>query len=111
VAWAVAPAFAGFLTDDVSPAVPLVARAALKIAYDLALWRAFRHVRPPEEGGSAPRWGSPALGSAGRAEGDARASPATAPISSERNCGFLLDNVEAWMKAKAAGLPWERAGG
>ena len=54
-AWAVAPAFAGFLTEDVSPAVPLVAGAALKIAYDLALWRAFRHVRPPEEGGSAPR--------------------------------------------------------
>lgn len=26
----------------------------------------------------------------------------------ERNCGFLLDNVEAWMKAKAAGLPWEQ---
>jgi MFS family permease len=54
-AWAVAPAFAGFLTEDVSPAVPLVAGAALKIAYDLALWRAFRHVRPPEEGGSGPR--------------------------------------------------------
>jgi hypothetical protein len=54
-AWAVAPAFAGFLTEDVSPAVPLVAGAALKIAYDLALWRAFRHVRPPEESGPLPR--------------------------------------------------------
>jgi predicted MFS family arabinose efflux permease len=54
-AWAVAPAFAGFLTEDVSPALPLVAGAALKIAYDLALWRAFRHVRPPEEGGPLPR--------------------------------------------------------
>ena len=25
----------------------------------------------------------------------------------ERNCGFLLDTVEAWMEARAAGLPWE----
>jgi hypothetical protein len=50
-AWAVAPAFAGLLTLGVSPAVPLVAGAALKIAYDIALWRAFRHIRPPEEGG------------------------------------------------------------
>jgi prophage regulatory protein len=25
----------------------------------------------------------------------------------ERNCGFVLDNVEAWMKSRAAGLPWE----
>ena len=24
----------------------------------------------------------------------------------ERNCGFVLDNVEAWMKARAAGIPW-----
>lgn len=30
-------------------AVPLVVGAALKIAYDLLLWRAFRHVKPPEE--------------------------------------------------------------
>jgi prophage regulatory protein len=27
----------------------------------------------------------------------------------ERNCGFLLDTVEAWMKARAAGLAWEPA--
>jgi len=25
----------------------------------------------------------------------------------ERNCGFLLDTVEAWMEARAAGLAWE----
>jgi MFS family permease len=48
-AWAVAPVFAGFLMKDVSPALPLVAGAGLKIAYDLALWRAFRHIHPPEE--------------------------------------------------------------
>ena len=29
----------------------------------------------------------------------------------ERNCGFLLDNVETWMKARAAGLPWEPGSG
>jgi MFS family permease len=48
-AWAIAPAFAGQLTAEVSLIVPLLAGAALKICYDLALWRAFRHVRPPEE--------------------------------------------------------------
>jgi hypothetical protein len=35
--------------QGVSLAVPLLAGAGLKIAYDLLLWRAFRHVRPPEE--------------------------------------------------------------
>jgi prophage regulatory protein len=25
----------------------------------------------------------------------------------ERNCGFVLDTVEAWMKARAAGLVWK----
>ena len=48
-AWAVAPGFAGLLMAGVSPALPLVVGAGLKIAYDVALWRAFRHVRPPEE--------------------------------------------------------------
>ena len=48
-AWAVAPAFAGALMQGVSLAVPLLVGAGLKIAYDALLWRAFRHVRPPEE--------------------------------------------------------------
>lgn len=48
-AWAVAPVFAGALMQGVSLAVPLLAGAGLKIAYDLLLWRAFRHVRPPED--------------------------------------------------------------
>ena len=48
-AWAVAPAFAGTLMQTVSIATPLVAGAALKLVYDLLLWRAFRRVRPPEE--------------------------------------------------------------
>jgi prophage regulatory protein len=28
----------------------------------------------------------------------------------ERNCGFLLETVEAWMKTRAAGLAWEPGG-
>jgi MFS family permease len=48
-AWAVAPWVAGLLMDDVSLAAPLVAGAALKLAYDFALYRAFRGIRPPEE--------------------------------------------------------------
>ncbi len=48
-AWAVAPAFGGWLMQGTSLAVPLFLGAAMKIAYDLLLWRAFRHHRPPEE--------------------------------------------------------------
>ena len=48
-AWAVAPAFAGFLMEGTSLVLPLLIGAAMKIAYDLLLWRAFRHLRPPEE--------------------------------------------------------------
>jgi MFS family permease len=48
-AWAVAPAFAGLMMRDLALMIPLVIGAAMKIAYDLLLWRAFRHVHPPEE--------------------------------------------------------------
>jgi len=48
-AWAVAPAFAGFLMNGDSMVLPLVIGAGMKIAYDLMLYRAFRAVRPPEE--------------------------------------------------------------
>jgi predicted MFS family arabinose efflux permease len=48
-AWAVAPWIGGLLMDDVSLAAPLVVGAALKIVYDIALYRAFRGIRPPEE--------------------------------------------------------------
>jgi MFS family permease len=47
--WAVAPAMAGALMQGVTPSGPLYIAAAMKIAYDLLLYRAFRHVRPPEE--------------------------------------------------------------
>ena len=52
-AWAVAPAFAGILMEDVSLMLPLVIGAGMKIGYDLLLWRAFRSLKPPEEMGSA----------------------------------------------------------
>jgi MFS family permease len=48
-AWAVAPAFAGALMLGDSLYLPLVVGAAMKIAYDLLLWRAFRRLKPPEE--------------------------------------------------------------
>ena len=47
--WAIAPAFAGALMSGVSLAVPLYIGAGMKIAYDLALWYAFRKLPPPEE--------------------------------------------------------------
>jgi hypothetical protein len=49
VAWAVAPAIAGSLMRTVSFSAPLLIGPGLKIAYDLLLYRAFRHVKPPEE--------------------------------------------------------------
>ena len=47
--WAIAPAFAGMLMAGQSLALPIIVGAAMKISYDLLLWRAFRAVRPPEE--------------------------------------------------------------
>jgi MFS family permease len=49
VAWAVGPSFAGVVMQHVALAGPLVIGGALKIVYDVLLFRAFRHVRPPEE--------------------------------------------------------------
>lgn len=49
VAWAVGPSFAGVVMQHVALAGPLVIGGALKIVYDLLLYRAFRNVRPPEE--------------------------------------------------------------
>ena len=49
VAWAIGPSFAGAIMQHVALAGPLVIGGVLKIGYDLLLYRAFRHVRPPEE--------------------------------------------------------------
>lgn len=44
--WAVAPLIAGPMMDGVSLGLPLAAGAAMKIGYDLLLWRSFRRVTP-----------------------------------------------------------------
>jgi MFS family permease len=48
-AWAIAPAFAGVMMEDVSLMFPLVIGASMKIGYDFLLWHAFRNIKPPEE--------------------------------------------------------------
>ena len=48
-AWSVAPTVAGALMRGPSMTYPLYLGAAMKIAYDLALYAAFRRHRPPEE--------------------------------------------------------------
>jgi MFS family permease len=53
---AISPLFAGFLFGvRRSSTYRFFIAGALKIAYDLLLYRAFRAVRPPEEGTTAPR--------------------------------------------------------
>ena len=58
-AWSVAPSFAGALIQGgASMATPLVIGSLMKVGYDLALWSAFRRLKPPEErrpaGGRTP---------------------------------------------------------
>jgi MFS family permease len=48
-AWAIAPTFAGLLMTQSSLVLPLIVGAAMKLLYDVLLWRAFRRIRPPEE--------------------------------------------------------------
>ena len=47
--WALAPVLAGALMQFAGLGAPLVFAAVTKIGYDLALWREFRKVKPPEE--------------------------------------------------------------
>lgn len=47
--WAVSSSVAGVLMQRIAFSFPLLLGGSLKIVYDLLLWRAFRHVRPPEE--------------------------------------------------------------
>ena len=54
VAWAVGPSIAGVVMQHVALAGPIVIGGVLKIVYDLILYRAFRHVRPPEEATPTP---------------------------------------------------------
>jgi MFS family permease len=48
-AWAVASSVSGFVMQRLAFSAPLVIGGALKIVYDLLLYRNFRHLRPPEE--------------------------------------------------------------
>jgi MFS family permease len=48
-AWAAASAVAGVFMQKVAFAGPLLLGGGLKIVYDGLLWRAFRHLTPPEE--------------------------------------------------------------
>ena len=49
IAYAAAPIGAGLAMTDVALASPLFFGAAIKIAYDFALYFSFRRIRPPEE--------------------------------------------------------------
>jgi MFS family permease len=49
VGWAVGPLVGGFAMQHLALAAPLLIGGTLKILYDLALYRSFRHLRPPEE--------------------------------------------------------------
>jgi MFS family permease len=52
VGWAVGPMIAGAVMQDVGSSTPLFIGGSLKIAYDVLLYRQFRHVRAPEEAGT-----------------------------------------------------------
>jgi MFS family permease len=47
--WAVGSAVSGLLMQNVTFSAPLFAGGSIKIAYDLLLYRKFRHIKPPEE--------------------------------------------------------------
>ena len=49
LASSISPAIAGFMLAGAFSALPLVICGCLKIGYDLALLRMFRHTKPPEE--------------------------------------------------------------
>jgi hypothetical protein len=48
-AWPVSSLAGGVLMARASLVAPLVIGAAMKLLYDVLLYRAFRRVRPPEE--------------------------------------------------------------
>jgi MFS family permease len=54
VAWAIAPAIAGSMIRTLGLSAPFMVGSGLKIVYDLMLYRAFRHLKPPEEVASPP---------------------------------------------------------
>ena len=60
--WAVAPSLAGLMMQGLSLGLPLVVGSVMKVGYDVALWTAFRRLKPPEEREGAG--GPPALSGA-----------------------------------------------
>jgi MFS family permease len=52
--WALGAALAGWAMSGIALIVPLIAASAMKILYDILLWRSFRGLPPPEEA-SVPR--------------------------------------------------------
>ena len=52
VSWAAASSVAGLFMQKIAFSAPLLLGGGLKIVYDILLWRAFRHVKPPEEKGA-----------------------------------------------------------
>ena len=51
--WAIAPLLAGAFMQNLALATPLIVGAAMKIVYDVLLYRAFKDARPPEERAAA----------------------------------------------------------
>jgi MFS family permease len=49
VCWAIGSSLAGVSMQSIAFSAPLVAGGGLKIGYDVLLYRAFRHLKPPEE--------------------------------------------------------------
>jgi MFS family permease len=49
VCWAIGSSLAGVSMQGIAFSAPLVAGGGLKIGYDILLYRAFRHLKPPEE--------------------------------------------------------------
>ena len=49
VCWAIGSSLAGVSMQSLAFSAPLIAGGGLKIGYDFLLYRAFRHLKPPEE--------------------------------------------------------------
>jgi len=49
LSWAIGTSLAGVVMQQVAFAAPLFIGGSMKIAYDVVLYRAFRHLKPPEE--------------------------------------------------------------
>jgi MFS family permease len=49
ISWAAASSVAGLFMQKIAFSAPLLLGGGLKIVYDILLWRAFRHLKPPEE--------------------------------------------------------------